>query len=358
MKSFLKIWFTVFTVMIGETVAIGQTAFPLSPNQNNQAISDKQTSFPRVIPGRDFSFPQDHNIHAEFQTEWWYVTANLLGEDGLAYGAQFTLFRNNLLVGGKLHPIFFAHAALTTQTEFFYAERFARADMGHGGIESEPWLAFLDHWQFKGTGKNPLPGTLSVTEKDFSYKLRLSTSPYFLQGDNGFSKKSTDGLIASYYYSAPFLELNGQIQFNGKSVKVAGDAWFDREWSATSLTDGELGWDWLALHLDADTALMLYRVGSAGENYLSGTIMKASGVQRRLSAIDIDWRPLEWAEFSDREYPIVWQLTIPSEDIELTIRPINNQQFLNATTQYWEGAVKTSGSHSVKGYLELFGYEP
>ncbi len=118
-------------------------------NQNNQSF------FPRVTPGRDFSFPQDHNIHAGFQTEWWYVTANLLGEDGLTYGAQFTLFRNNLLVGGKLQPLFFAHAALTTPSVFFHAERFARADMGHGGIESDPWLAFLDHWQFKGTGKSP-----------------------------------------------------------------------------------------------------------------------------------------------------------------------------------------------------------
>ena len=69
-------------------------------------------------------------------------------------------------MGGQAQPIFFAHAALTTPTEFFYAERFARADMGHGGVEPDPWLAFLDHWQFEGTGKYPLPGSLSVNEKD------------------------------------------------------------------------------------------------------------------------------------------------------------------------------------------------
>ena len=170
------------------TVVSGQAIFPLSPTQNNQSISTRQI-FSKVTPGRDFSFPEDHNIHADFLTEWWYVTANLLGDDGLTYGAQFTLFRNILLVGSEPQPIFFAHAALTTPSEFFHAERFARADMGHGGVESEPWLAFLDHWQLKGTGKNPLPGSLSVTEKDFSYNLKLSTSPYFLQGDNGYSKK-------------------------------------------------------------------------------------------------------------------------------------------------------------------------
>ncbi len=178
-----------------------------------------QSNFSRVTPGRDFSFPQDHNIHADFQTDWWYVTANLLGEDGLTYGAQFTLFRNNLLVGGKLQPLFFAHAALTTPSVFFHAERFARADMGHGGIESDPWLAFLDHWQFRGTGKNPLPGSLSVTEKDFSYNLKLSKSPYFLQGDNGFSKKNASGSMASYYYNAPFIQLTGVV------VRGLDDRW-------------------------------------------------------------------------------------------------------------------------------------
>ena len=139
-------------------------------------------------------------------------------------------------------------------------------------------------------------------------------------------------------------------------MKVTGDAWFDREWSSTPLTDGALGWDWLALHLDPDTAVMLYRVRSAGNIYLSGNIAKASGQQRQLSVGDIEWRPLQWQKFNGSNYPIVWQLVIPSEAIDLTIRPINQNQFLDTTTQYWEGAVITSGSHSVDGYLELYGY--
>jgi predicted secreted hydrolase len=339
-----------------EATAIAQLTSSLSQNQTKQSLSDKQNFFSRVTPGRKFSFPQDHNIHAGFQTEWWYVTANLLGEDGLDYGAQFTLFRTSLIVGGKPQPIFFAHAALTTQSEFYHAERYARADMGHGGVESEPWLAFLDHWQFKGTGKNPLPGSLSVTEKDFGYRLNLSASPYFLQGEKGFSQKDAKGLFASYYYNAPFIKIDGEIQFDGKPVKVAGDAWFDREWSSTSITDGALGWDWLALHLDTGTALLIYRVRSGGEININGTIMRKSGQQRRLAAIDMNWRPLQWAEFNGRKYPIVWQLAIPSEEINLTITPVNNNQFLHTTTPYWEGAVKTRGSHSVKGYLELYGY--
>ena len=39
--------------------------------------------FKRALPGRVFSFPQDHFSHPEFKTEWWYYSGHLqsLGED-------------------------------------------------------------------------------------------------------------------------------------------------------------------------------------------------------------------------------------------------------------------------------------
>jgi predicted secreted hydrolase len=324
--------------------------------------------FKKVTPGRSFSFPQDHNIHPGYQSEWWYVTANLKGEDGFTYGAQFTLFANTLLTADQPQRIFFAHAALSTPTEFFHAERYAKASMGHGGIEAKPWQVFLDHWQLKGTGLNPLPGTLTVREPKFAYNLKLSESPLFLQGDKGFSKKDVSGTNASYYYNAPFIKLSGDIQFNGKTVKVTGEAWFDREWSSGMFTSKGLsgarpqtmmksiGWDWLALHLDDKTALMLYRVRSETETYLDGVLMYANGEKQQLSADEIDWQPIDYESFGEHKYPIGWRLKVPTKQIDITIEAINRRQLMDGTIPYWEGAVKTSGSHSAWGYLELFGY--
>jgi predicted secreted hydrolase len=324
--------------------------------------------FDKVVPGRQFSFPQDHNLHERFQTEWWYVTANLKGEDGFTYGAQFTLFSNTLLVAGKPQRIFFAHAALSTPDEYFYAERFAKANMAHGGIETNPWQVFLDNWQFKGTGSAPLPGTLTVSEPQFSYNLKLSKAIYFLQGDKGFSKKNSSGSDASYYYNAPFIKIDGDIRVGDKTIKISGDAWFDREWSSGIFAGRGLntpdkkgpvdtiGWDWLAIHLDDETALMLYKVHSKNEVHLSGVLMFASGEQQQLSSKDINWKPTKYKSFNGGQYPIVWDLRIPIHKINIAISPINDNQFFNATIPYWEGAVKTAGSHNATGYLELFGY--
>jgi predicted secreted hydrolase len=56
-----------------------------------------------AIPQRGFelSFPRDHGAHPEYRIEWWYVTANLKGQDGKQYGAQWTLFRSALAPESK-----------------------------------------------------------------------------------------------------------------------------------------------------------------------------------------------------------------------------------------------------------------
>ena len=53
--------------------------------------------------GVAFAFPQDHGPHPGFGIEWWYVTANMTGPDGTAYGLQWTLFRSALAPLSLIH---------------------------------------------------------------------------------------------------------------------------------------------------------------------------------------------------------------------------------------------------------------
>jgi predicted secreted hydrolase len=74
-------------------------------------------------PGTPIVFPADHAAHPRFRTEWWYLTANLHGDDGATYGAQWTLFRFGLEptsgAGWDDRNAWMAHAAVTTaQTQF------------------------------------------------------------------------------------------------------------------------------------------------------------------------------------------------------------------------------------------------
>lgn len=312
-------------------------------------------SFARVVPGKDFHFPEDHGLHPDFQSEWWYVTANLSDSEGNQFGIQYTLFAAADIQNNNKMRIYFAHATLTTEQAFFFAERYAREDMEHAGVQSSPWMAYLDHWRFEGAEDAPFPGRLQVTEETFGYDLTTSDSPYFLQGDHGYSQKNDTGTMASYYYSAPFVKVKGVVTVAGKAHQVEGEAWLDREWSTSVVRAENLGWDWFALHLDDSTALMLYRLRSQGEQYFYGNLMQKEGGMIPLAKSDFTFIAGKSAEFNQQEYTLEWQILIPSLNIDIVTRPVNEGAFLRTRIPYWEGPVRISGSHEAVGFMELFG---
>src|SRR5450631_909851 len=69
--------------------------------QGFAGLGESADGFAAVIPGKTFSFPEDHGPHPEFRIEWWYVTANLVDAGGIVYGAQWTLFRQATKPGAQ-----------------------------------------------------------------------------------------------------------------------------------------------------------------------------------------------------------------------------------------------------------------
>src|ERR1700675_4668038 len=65
-------------------------------------LGETTNGFAPVVPGKAFAFPADHGPHPGFRIEWWYVTANLVDASGVAYGAQWTLFRQAIAAGAEL----------------------------------------------------------------------------------------------------------------------------------------------------------------------------------------------------------------------------------------------------------------
>ncbi len=187
-----------------------------------------------------------------------------------------------------------------------------------------------------------------------------------LQGNNGLSHKSAEVGNASYYYSLPRMETSGTIIFNGVSYAVHGTSWMDREWSTSALTANEVGWDWFSMHLSDGRDLMLYQLrlkdGSI-EPFSSGSLIDGKGKVTPLSRDDMQIKVLaHWSSpHSGGQYPSRWQITLPKYHLTLTAQPYVADQELQLTVQYWEGAVKVTGTIagnalSGEGYIEMTGY--
>ena len=81
-----------------------------------------------------------------------------------------------------------------------------------------------------------------------------------LHGEGGLSQKGPTAGNASYYYSSTRMPTEGTVRIGGKTFAIRGNSWMDHEFSTSFLETGQLGWDWLAIQLDNDVDLMLYRM--------------------------------------------------------------------------------------------------
>ena len=142
--------------------------------------------------------------------------------------------------------------------------------------------------------------------------------------------------------------------------KVDGSAWMDREWSTSALEPDQAGWDWFSLQLDDGSDLMYYRLRTkAGETHplSAGSLLSKGGARRGLTAKMVGLEPLRWWQSKEGErYPVAWKLKIPEANIDLSIEAAFDDQLMETSVRYWEGAVRVSGSHTGKGYMELSGY--
>lgn len=320
--------------------------------------------YTQVTPGRGFNFPADHAAHPGFRLEWWYVTANLQDQQGRPFGVQWTLFRNALQPGASSGSgwqdttLWVGHAAVTSGTQHHAAQRLGRGGIGQAGVSLTPFAAWIDDWSMTGNATEPLSDVqLSARDTAFSYQLHLTSErPMVLQGEQGYSRKSAQGQ-ASYYYSQPFYQVQGQLQIDGQTHQVSGQAWLDREWSSQPLSAEQTGWDWFSLHLQDSTRLMLFRVRQTdGKPYVTGSWITADGQTQPLASDDIVLAPLNETRVAGRKLPTRWSIKIPGKHLAITTEALNAKAWMDLDVSYWEGPVRVSGSQGGVGYLEMTGY--
>ena len=334
--------------------------------QGFAGLGETADGFAPVVPGRTFAFPADHGPHPAFRIEWWYVTANLADNNGTAYGAQWTLFRQAIAAGPPQEgwanqQIWMGHAAVTRADTHRVSQTFARGGVGQAGVEATPFHAWIDNWEMRGldamNDTNIAPLQLSAIGTDFSYALRLDADrPLVLQGDGGYSRKSLREQ-ASYYYSQPHYTAKGSIVIDDKPVDVTGQAWLDREWSSQPLASDQSGWDWLSLHFKSGDKLMLYRMRQTdGQHYGSGKWIAPDGKAELLASADIAMTPLAFTEIEGRKIPTSWRIAIPKMALAIDCTPLNAKSWMGTSFPYWEGPISFAGSHAGLGYLEMTGY--
>ncbi len=346
--------------MKGKAVALFFLLVPgLAQAQGFGGLGAPAPGFETPKPGTPLVFPRDHGAHKGFRTEWWYLTANLHGDDSADYGVQWTLFRHALEPGDGAgwddRNVYMAHVAVTSATEHFFAQTTARGGVGQAGVEAAPFRAFIDDWTFEALDEGFTRARASAHDQRFAFALGLSSGgPFVLQGEGGFSRKSDTGQ-ASHYYSQPFFTVDGTLSIKGRAARVTGRAWMDREWSSQPLAPDQKGWDWFALHLASGDKLMLFRLRGA-RDYYSGNWIAGDGSTHALAPDDISVTPLEWTQIARKRVPTRWRVIVKSRSLDIETRALNPESWNDGKNGYWEGPISLTGAQGGEGYLEMTGY--
>ncbi|RDH43221.1 lipocalin-like domain-containing protein [Zooshikella ganghwensis] len=352
-------------------------------------LNDLSIFYPRVKTPIPLEWPADHYAHPKYRSEWWYFTGHMSPESSRTstslskqqnlskppiLGFQFTLFRQRALppiTQKTIHnawqtpQIYMGHLAITHHQAQRHraAQRFSREGPGLAGVsDNQRYLHVLD-WQIQPTPNGWWPVRISARDQKQQIGINLQLfplKPVVLQGNLGFSQKSNHPENASMYYSYTRLKAWGSMYWQNQSTTVKGLAWFDHEWSSSSLGANQVGWSWFALQLDNYHELMLYQIrNKQGEiSWSDAAMIDESGSRLPLKVSDITIDTLQhWTSSkTGRRYPSQWRITIPRYAIDLDIMPTINDQEMRLALHYWEGAVTLSGSHKGQGYVELTGY--
>ena len=326
--------------------------------------------FEPVTLGSTLAFPKDLGSHAGFRTEWWYVTGWLTTPQGESLGFQITFFRSKPDIDEKNPSTFtprqllIAHCALSDpkRGRLWKDQRIRRAGLGLADASESDTDVWIESWSLKHAAQSYVA---KIDADEFSLDLTLSeTQAVLINGEGGFSRKGPEQHAASYYYSLPHMRVAGNISRGAAKSQVAGEAWFDHEWSSSYLDADAAGWDWIGINLDDGAALMAFQIrGLDGERrWAGGTLRSADGTLQVLQPTDLAFRAgRRWqSPRTGIAYPVEWSVRAGERQFQL--KPLlddqENDTRLSTGSIYWEGAVQAfEADKSVgRGYLELTGY--
>ncbi|HMJ05047.1 MAG TPA: lipocalin-like domain-containing protein, partial [Chthoniobacterales bacterium] len=328
-------------------------------------------------PGWRYESPRDHHAHLSFKTEWWYFTGNLSDATGRRFGYQLTFFRQGILPPDERKPelsrfvvrdLKFAHFTVTdvAARQFHFIQKTSRGAFGEAGFDEGDRLAWLDSWSLRLDEDGAFH--LTAASADATIDLRLvSLKPPAVHGTGGLSRKASGEGHASHYYSLTRLGTEGQIRMGAEAFGVTGESWFDHEWATNQLSPQQVGWDWISLHLDDGTELMLYRMrleNREADASSSGTFIAADGTTTHLPLASFQMNPSAFwqSDATGAKYPIAWKIDVPEKGLHFSVRAVlQNQELALLPLAYWEGAIEMNGTRDGKpikgrGYLELTGY--
>jgi len=299
-------------------------------------------------------FPEDEGVHPESKVEWWYLNAAVSDDEGHQYTAMLAYFNPSLRIISiaDLDAEVFYHEVPTIAELMAAKPDYAKEKLDLQWDDYDRWYRTdEDSYRYGLQSKGDSIG--------FTFDLAQDKDPLMVGGD---------GLIewvegSTYYYSLTRLEVDGQIEIEGKTIEVEGIGWMDHQWMEDI---AEKGWQWFSVQLDGGTDIICWNIVDLDGTVVSRdlTMMLDDGSVHHTTDIELEAIDSWISPDTGQAYGTTWTLQEPKRDVDLKIEAHFPQQEIILfkgtpyTWHFWEGGTAVSGEINRRavsgvGYAEL-----
>ncbi|MEV5958847.1 lipocalin family protein [Streptomyces sp. NPDC051987] len=164
-----------------------------------------------------------------------------------------------------------------------------------------------------------------------------------------------------YEYAFPSMRTTGTLAVRGKTHKVSGETWLDRQWGGLSLNDKAMHWTWMDLRLSNGDKVAVWDFGNSKTGNSWATVLHPDG-SYELAAVKplADGAHRFWTSpTSGKTYPTRWSVDIPSLKAHLAVR-VTGTDAQDEGGGAYEGTISAAGTYEGKkvtgeAYVEMVG---
>ncbi|WP_316769096.1 lipocalin-like domain-containing protein [Streptomyces sasae] len=327
--------------------ATATTAGPAAAHSTTSGKGLRQTGLPVAVdPAADLTPTPDR------QNESWYVTAHVT-----AGGHHYGLLAHYLNVGDAKQGRAISAVSITDEDTGWYTKSNVALPAWTGLSGKKGVDIHTDNITWTGDTKEQklhakVPeGTIDVTLKPQGNVLYNAGTGYFpMFGDTKYP---------NYEYAFPSVDTSGTLTLNGRTEKVRGESWLDRQWGPLpDFSAVKASWTWMNINLSNGDKVSLWQTKGDKENTWA-TVLKPDGSETVAEAIVTPDESTLWTSpDSGKKYPTRWKVAIPGEHAKLNIKVYAKNQEL--VTGRLEGSAAVTGAYGhrpVAGstYIEVTG---
>lgn len=309
-------------------------------------------SYPYQDPQSSIRFPIDEGRHTMIPNlEWWYTVIHAKGKSsGEEYSILVTHFNNMFRFFTVTNIDRKQHISGTT---------LGKLSSGQGHLDLKHVTKYgTDIFRTKKNEKGELiPFEYELKTHHAQMKLDVSLSsqkkPLMVGGD-GYMPVGSSG--HTWYYSLTKLEVNGTLEFDGRTELITGSAWMDHQWGPFMVSPITIGktfesYEWFCLQLDDGSEIMISNVYDRNNNLprteAYGHVERIIQNGEAFHTVNREFlRTNYWQDPVSGHYMSMgWKLVVPEWNLNLTLMPTFYDQMVKFpfNGDFWEGSLLIDG---------------